>query len=432
MSGEGRDRELPHRVRAATQAGPAQSTAPVLSEELRQRMQEAVHAERGATKGRPDDNAGRALQGGTSGLTDAAAANSAINGANRASAGRPDRQRTGKIDRVSAAGGRAHRDTRPEREARSPEGNARTGTAARSPSGPPPVQAGKPGRRRTRARLRALALALVVIALGVVVIRVFGPGHGGLDSASTSEESSARSQAATWVAQQVSPSASVSCDQVMCAALKADGFSGNLVVLGPTSPEPPDSTLVVVTPAVQSVYGTSLSSAWAPSVLASFGSGTAEISVRVVAPHGVVPFQAQAKIGMANRKSDGTVLLNQSQITLSASAEQQIEGGLVDQRLVVALEDLASAQPINILDFANNGPGAGQDVPLRVADLAATDQEAHMNQGPYVRAMHNHLNAEYAQYRPASSILTLPGGQVIFRVVVSAPSPLGSFSQQSS
>jgi hypothetical protein len=263
----------------------------------------------------------------------------------------------------------------------------------------------------------------------VVASRVFGFGPGGPNGASTlSEESLARGQAATWVAQQVSPSASVSCDQVICAALKADGFSGKLVVLGPTSPEPPDSTLVVVTPAVQSLYGTSLSSAWAPSVLASFGPETAKISVRVIAPNGVVPYQAQARVGLNNRVSDGTILLNQNLITLSASATQQLEAGQVDQRLVVALTSLSLAQPMDILGFGNNGPGASRDVPLRVADLAATDQSAHMDQGHYVQAMHDYLDAEPAQFRPASSILTLPDGQVIFRVVVSAPSPLGQIT----
>jgi hypothetical protein len=431
MSEEGRDRKLPHRVRAASQGGPAQSTVPVLSEEMRQRMRQAVKAERGAAQGLPDHNPGRALAGETSGLTEDSAVNSVVNGTKRAGGSRPDRTRPRKTERTSTTAGRAQEDTGRERvtrgtgsHGRASAGPDRTGSTRRLPSGSAPVQAGTAGRRRSRSRLRALVVALVaVIALAVVGIRVFGFGHGGLDGASTG--ASTRGQAATWVAEQVSATASVSCDQLMCAALKADGFPGKLVVLGPTSPAPPDSMLVVVTSAVQSLYGTSLDKAWAPSVLASFGSGTAAVSIRMIAPHGVLPYQAQIRTDQSNRVSYGMVLLSDKQVTLSASAEQQLVAGKVDQRLVLALTDLT--QPINILDFGNNGPGASGDVPLRVADLAATDQSAHMGQGPYVRALHNYLNAVSAQFRPTSSILTL-GRQVIFRVVVSAPSPLGQFS----
>ncbi len=164
-------------------------------------------------------------------------------------------------------------------------------------------------------------------------------------------------------------------------------------------------------------------------MLASFGSGPAEISVRVVAPHGVVSYQAQARTDQDSSEA-GATLLGQSQITLSASAQQQLRAGQVDQRLVVALADLSIAEPMDIVDFGNDGPGASPDVPLRVADLAATDQSANIAQGAYVQAMHEYLNAESAQFRPASSILTLPDGQVIFRVDVTAPTPHGLLSRQ--
>ena len=46
-------RELPHRVRGAARAGPAPPAQPALSEEVRQRIQAAVQAERGEAVG-PD------------------------------------------------------------------------------------------------------------------------------------------------------------------------------------------------------------------------------------------------------------------------------------------------------------------------------------------------------------------------------------------
>jgi len=383
MSGEGRGRELPHRVRAASPSGPAQSTAPALSEELRQRLQAAVKAERDPAKAQPEHSDTQPGPGGRSRRANDAAVNPGVN-RDKPVTGRSDRSQTGKS---APAGGSQHsaaqeRDTRSssgsngrtaatERKGRGgpSDGNTRTGTAIQPSSSATPIQPVPRTARRRRARLGALAAALVVVlALGVVLIRVIGPGHGDLDGATLSEEYSLRSQTAAWVAQDVSPGISISCDQVMCAALKADSFGGKLVVLGPTSPEPPASTLVVVTPAVQSLYGTSLSAAWAPSVLASFGSGTAEISVRIIAPHGVGSYQAQARTDQGYRISFGTALLNLNPITLSASAQQQLTTGQVDQRLLLALAALATKEPIDILDFASNGPGQSGDVPLRVAD----------------------------------------------------------------
>jgi hypothetical protein len=444
MSEEGRGRELPRRVRAASPSGPAQSTAPALSEELRQRMQAAVKAERDTAKAQPEHGDSQERPGEQPRRAGDAAVSPVINGTKEA-AGGSSRKRAN----ISAAAGGPQRSAVHERHTRSgsdsngrtaaaerkgrarpSDGNTRTGTAIQPPSGATPIQPGTPTSRR-RARLGALAAALIIVlALGVVLIRVIGSGRGTSDGVTLSEESSLRGQAADWVTQDVSPGTSVSCDQVMCAALKADSFGGKLVVLGPASPEPPDSALVVVTPAVQSLYGTSLSAAWAPSVLASFGSGAAEVSVRIIAPHGVGSYQAQAKRDQANRIAFGTALLNLNPITLSALAQQQLTTGRVDQRLVLALAALATKKPIDILDFASNGPGQSGDVPFRVADLAATDPSANLAQGPYVRAMHAFLDSSQAPFPTTSSVQTLPSQVVIFTVVVDAPTPPGQVGQQ--
>jgi len=150
-----------------------------------------------------------------------------------------------------------------------------------------PEHAVRPGpekpRRRAGARLIALGLAVMVIgSLAAVAV-----DHVSLSPGTV------RAQAAAWVAEQVSPDVTVSCDAVMCAALQAHGFPvSKLVVLGPTSPDPVPSVLVVETATVRELFGSSLAIAWAPAVLASFGSGTGTITVRVVAPHGAAAYQA--------------------------------------------------------------------------------------------------------------------------------------------
>ena len=141
---------------------------------------------------------------------------------------------------------------------------------------------------------------------------------------------------------QLSP---VSCDAVMSAALKADDLpAGKLVVLGSASPDPVPSVLVVETATVGELFGSSLATAWAPAVLASFGSGTSAITVRVVAPHGAAACQTSLDAGLAGRKTSGAALLNDSRITVSATARSQLLAGQVDSRLLLALAALAGRQ----------------------------------------------------------------------------------------
>ena len=68
--------------------------------------------------------------------------------------------------------------------------------------------------------------------------------------------------------------------------------------------DPRSSAVVVETAAVRALFGTSLDRAWAPAVLASFGSGSAGITVRVVASHGAVAYQT-ALAGDTGRRQGG-------------------------------------------------------------------------------------------------------------------------------
>src|SRR6202012_4336945 len=87
-----------------------------------------------------------------------------------------------------------------------------------------------------------------------------------------------RTTAARWIAAQVAPSAIVACDPVTCAALQADGLTATrLLVLGRAASDPLGSDLVGATSAVRSELGPRLAGVYAPSVIASFGSGAARI-----------------------------------------------------------------------------------------------------------------------------------------------------------
>jgi hypothetical protein len=279
--------------------------------------------------------------------------------------------------------------------------------------------------------LVALVLLLIVassLATAALIHRVGSPRDSGSASGALQrQEVVARDQAAVWVAQQVSPDAIVSCDRVMCAALAALKFpQRNLLTLESTSLPPVRSAVVVVTAAVRDMFGSSLAGAYAPAVLASFGSGIAEVTVRVMAPHGTASYWGAFNADLAARIASGSVLVDNPRITVSVAATKQIAAGQVDSRLVLSLVDLASDQPIDILRFENIGPGAGAGILLRAADLAANDQTPGGASSTYTRALQAYLGKQNTQFQPASSqTVALPGGQTVFRVDFTAPSPLG-------
>lgn len=266
---------------------------------------------------------------------------------------------------------------------------------------------------------------LVIGVLAALAFRHYTRPAAG-DAAAT-RQTAVRDEAARWVAQQVGREATVSCDRVMCAALTAHGFpGGRLRMLGPTSDPPSGSDVVVETPAVRAMFGSSLDAAWAPAVLASFGSAADRVAVRVIAPHGAAVYQVLLKVGLAARKRVGAALLHDPRVTASSAAAGQLAGGLVDSRLLAALAALARHQPISIVGFGTDGPGASPGIPLRVADLAADDRAARRSGTAYVRSARAYLSTISAAFHltPVTTVLP-PHGPPVLRIQATAPSPLG-------
>ncbi|MBV9095838.1 MAG: hypothetical protein JO132_18540 [Streptosporangiaceae bacterium] len=443
MAEEDQGRELPHRARRATSADShpsAPSSAPVLSEELRKRLQAAVKAERAAAdQQQPEPGDERTIT-----LPERVPSLTTIGSEER----RPAPNRKQKHAAAAKASAQLERIATPVPE---DDGTARTGGALKSrvtakPQAivePRPAARHQPAsttspapnrpRRRTGALLIALTLAVLVIGSLAVVALKQSSRPPATSSAVLRHEASVREQAAAWVARQVSPGATVACDTAMCAALTAHGFpASKLVTLGPTSPEPVPAVLVVETATVRGLFGSSLATAWAPTVLASFGSGTSGITVRVVAPHGAAAYQAMLGTDLADRKASGSALLSDSQITVSATARSQLAAGLVDSRLVLALAYVAARRPIDIVEFGNLGPGADASVPLRFADLAESVPAARMGTAAYVRAVRADLSEADSRVRPARTATVTVQGKAVLRVEFTAPSPLGLLSNGTS
>jgi hypothetical protein len=426
MAAKDRGVELPHRIRSAAWAGPLSPVVPVLSPELRHHMQAAVTAERAKAVAREQERAAGhhtagplrrvLLSGSAPGKETGPETSSPVGGLGR--------KRTG----AAAAGPEPIIESIPEDDVTGwfgatveprPAAGPEPAITARTVE-PEPAVRSQPGRRRRRAgaSLVALGLAIIVIAsLAAAAVKHL--------SRPPTAQAAVRAQAAAWVAGQVSPDVTVSCDAVMCAALKADGFpAGKLVMLGPASPDPVPSDLVVETSAVRALFGDSLAIAWAPAILASFGSGTSVITVRVVAPHDAAAYQASLEADLADRKRSGTALLNHSRITASVTARSQLAAGQVDSRLLLALASLAGHQPIDIVRFENPGPGASPGVPLRFADLAESIPSAHMDTAAYMRAALAVLSTTAARIGPARVVSGTLQGQPALQIQFTAPSPL--------
>ena len=129
----------------------------------------------------------------------------------------------------------------------------------------------------------------------------------------------AHTAAARWVAAQVSTDAIVSCDPQMCALLEAHGIpAGRLLSLGGSNPAPLGSDLIVSTAAVRGEFGARLNSVYAPVVLASFGTGSAQTAIRVVAVDGAAAYVRGLRTDVAARASAGSELLQNPRLHASA------------------------------------------------------------------------------------------------------------------
>jgi hypothetical protein len=303
------------------------------------------------------------------------------------------------------------------------------------PTAAPPTAPPRPAApRRRRGRAGLIAGAATVVAAGAVVAVLLTSGHGAPQPtgspASGQASPAAQAAAVKWVVRQVNPQTVVACDQSTCAALVAQGYApSNLRKLTTTSALS-GSGVVVVTPAARHLFGSSLATAWAPAALATFGAGNSMVSVRVVVPAAdkdAATWEQKARQDQAARKSAEAALARDTKtITFSGPAQADLQAGRIDGRLMEAVADAAGGVgSISIVEFGNVGLGASPEVPLRYADLAASDPAAVMSTPAYVQALRTAMNGGPGPRPDRTELVTLPGGQRVLRVEFLAPSPFG-------
>jgi hypothetical protein len=247
-------------------------------------------------------------------------------------------------------------------------------------------------RRRRWALALGGAAVLVCVTAAAPIMAVTGDGFW---SPPESAAAASQSQAAAWVAQQVSPDVSVSCDPGMCQQLRRDGFPGpRLQPLPGSARGPLTSAVVVATPAVRRQLGPRLAAAYAPQVIASFGSGAAQVAVRTIAPGGAAAFRTQLAAEMSVLASAGRQLLSNTNLQASRSAQTVLRTGQVDGRLLSILALLSAQMPIRLVSFTG-ATGADPSAPLRAAEISVASAAS-------LSAVLALLDAQQNPYRPAA------------------------------
>jgi hypothetical protein len=283
----------------------------------------------------------------------------------------------------------------------------------------------------TRPRVQLAVLALVIFGAAVLGLALAGNGtkapRPGQAANPVLSAQAARSQAAAWISAQAGRNTIVSCDPVMCAVLLAHGFpAGNLDRLGPDAPDPLASDLIVATGVLRSQFGSRLGSVYAPVILASFGTGSADVDIRVVSPDGAVAYTSQFRADRANRQTVGAQFLRNSRIVVDPSARRQLVSGMVDSRLLVTLATMADqVHPLQILTFGGASRGASPGVPLRTAVIFGATSGS-TGSSAVLRSLRAFLLAQQPPFLPASTqIVPVAAGQSALRIQFAAPSPLG-------
>jgi hypothetical protein len=268
---------------------------------------------------------------------------------------------------------------------------------------------------------------VAVIAAGAVIHAMLGRSPASPDDRSGGLAAATRGLAAAWVADQVSRTDVISCDPVMCAALRAHGVpAADVLQLKSGQGNPLHSVVIVATSAIRSDFGSRLATVDAPAVIASFGSAASSIQVRLIATHGAAAYRAALQADLTERRQSAASLLSSGLLTVSSTVRAQLKAGDVGARLLVNLAWLAGHHPIDVLSFGDRGPGASLSVsPYRAASIAAA---GGTDQG-FATSVLSLLHSERLPFAPArASRVKLADGRTGVLIEFAAPSPMGVFS----
>jgi hypothetical protein len=227
------------------------------------------------------------------------------------------------------------------------------------------------------------------------------------------QPSPVQTEAAVWIAGQLSSGTIIACDPAMCAALQAQGVAaGRLMPLTPGAPSPRGAAVVVTS----APTATQLAGAYAPAVIASFGSGAARIDVRAAEPGGAAGYETALRADLAARMSAGSQLLRNHRIHFTAQDAAQLRAGEVDTRLLATLAALSSQYSLSVIAFGDASPG----VAVLYRDVTITGASRKIAGALAL------VKAQVPPYLPTQAAMTqMATGPSALSIEFAAPSPLG-------
>jgi hypothetical protein len=302
----------------------------------------------------------------------------------------------------------------------------------------------RPSRRPSARSLRWPILLVALTATAVAALRFAGtstpaarpsvpaspqPARAGYGAAragtSAGTAATVRSQAAAWIADQVSDGETIACDPLVCAELRAHGVATSRLLPLPPAAGVPGAGLIVAPASTSSQPGSRLSHD-TPVLLASFGSGASQIDVRAISPEQAAAYSSALQADLAARRTAGAQLLHSQRLAVGGQAAGQLEAGDVDSRVLVTLVTLASWQPWRVISFGDASPGERvplTEMPFRQVTVAITGSRDGAAGLAVALAL---LRAQRAPYQPDRVMVLDPaGGQAELRIEFAVPSPLG-------
>jgi hypothetical protein len=280
----------------------------------------------------------------------------------------------------------------------------------------PAPRLGVSGSRSRPARGWWLA-ALAVILAGAAALAWWLAGGQASSASGTSAGPAgttaavAQTQAAAWIAGQVSTSAIIACDPGLCPTLQDQGIAPGRLMPLPAAGGPLGADVLVTSGSA----GGPLAARYAPARIASFGTGRGRVEVFAVPPDGMAAYQTALRADLVARRSAGAQLLRNPRIRFTGPGAAALRAGQLDTRLLATLAVLASQYSFQVSALGDAAPGAptlfrevvitgiGQDRSGALAMLHGQDP-------PYVPA---HVTAV---------------GQTGLSIEFALPSPLGLLS----
>ncbi len=284
-------------------------------------------------------------------------------------------------------------------------------------------------RGRSKRLLTTWRLAVVLVVLAVIAGAAIGfaetapraklPPSAVSPGSSRGNGAPSQTQAAVWIADQMSSDTTIACYPMMCAALLQQGVAADrLVPLRSGSAGPIDASVIVTSPSVSN----QAADYYAPALIASFGSGATRIEVRVAEPGGPTAYESALQADLAARKSAGSQLLRNWHIQFTAREAAQLRAGEVDSRLLATLAALASQYSFRVTAFGDASPGV-QEV-FREATISPGGGGAAELSG--AEAL---VNEQDPPFLPAHVSIGHPAAdQATLSIEFAAPSPLGLLS----